>query len=80
MNTKRIHRKVWLAWGRWWAFQLQLQPTISLGIRLELARPMLDLYIGPMTFALGRHPILTDESKRHMDSSRGFIFSMDEVL
>jgi hypothetical protein len=80
VQSRRLHRKVWLAWGRGWAFQVQLPVTLALGIRLELSRPMLDLYVGPATLALGRHPLLTDESVRTADSCRGFVFSQREIL
>jgi hypothetical protein len=80
VETKRLHRKIWLAWGRWWAFQIQMPVTLSLGVRVELARPMVDLYVGPATLALGRHPLVTDESVRTADSCRGFVFSEKEVL
>ena len=80
MKRKRLHSKIWLAWGRWWAFQIQMPVTFALGIRLELRRPMMDLYVGPATLALGRHPLLTDERVRHADSCRGFVFREEEVL
>jgi hypothetical protein len=79
VRSRRVHAKVWVAWGRWWAVQVQMQPTISLGIRFEL-RPLLDIYLGPLTIALGRHPLITNESARHADSCRGFFFSPEEVL
>lgn len=75
MRYRRHHRKVMLAWGAWWAVQLYLFPQLSLGLRLELKRPMLDVYLGPLTIAFGRHPILTDERVRYADSCRGFLFN-----
>lgn len=78
MNVRRTHRKVWLAWGRWWAVQILLFPTVSLGVRLELDRPLLDVYVGPLTVAVGRRPLITPEVSRHGDSCRGFCF--EEVL
>lgn len=76
----RIHRKVWLYWGRWWAVQVQWQPTISVGVRVEYDRPLLDLYFGPLTVAVGNHPVLTRESSRTADSCRGFLFADQEIL
>lgn len=80
MPSRRLHPKIWLAWGRWWAFQIQMPVTLALGVRVELARPMLDVYVGPGTLALGRHPLLTSEFVRHADSCRGFVFSEEEIL
>lgn len=76
----RVHRKVWLWWGKWWAVQVQLPVTLSLGVRLEFSRPMLDFYVASLTLSIGRHPAITDESVRHSDSCRGFLFTDDEVL
>lgn len=69
-----------LAWGKWWAAQLYLWPQLSLGLRVEPSRPMVDLYLGPLTLSLGRHPVLTDERTRRADSCRGFLFSDEEHL
>jgi hypothetical protein len=80
MRYLRSHRKVFLWWSSWWAAQLVLMPELSLGIRLEPRRPMLDLYLGPLTLAIGRHPVLTDERTRHMDSCRGFLFADEPRL
>ncbi len=76
----RLNRKVWVWWGRYWAVQVQLPTTLALGVRIEPSRPMLDLYLFSLTVSLGHHPILTDESVRHADSCRGFLFSDSEVL
>ena len=40
----RLHRKVWLWWGRWWAAQYYRAPCASFGIHLDLRRPLLDLH------------------------------------
>lgn len=80
MERLRLHRKVWLAWNSWVAVQIQMPVTLALGIRVELARPMVDIYIGPLTVAIGRHPCLTDERVRRADSCRGFTFSDQEIL
>jgi len=71
MNKLRVHRKVWLAWGRWWAMQLAPE-WMQLGIHVELRRPLLDLYIGPLTLAFGNHPALTDIHTAQRHSCRGF--------
>lgn len=78
-DSRRIHRKVWLAWGRWWAVQVYLFPQFSLGVRFE-TRPLLDIYVGPVTLALGRHPLVTDQYARFADSCRGFVFDEGEAL
>lgn len=71
---------MWLAWTSWFAIQVQMPITLALGLRLELRRPMIDLYIGPVTIAIGRHPCLTDERVRRADSCRGFAFKDQEIL
>jgi hypothetical protein len=78
MNGGRIHRKVWLWWGRWWAVQLVRQwDEWSLGVRLNLRRPMLDCYAGPLTIAFGRHAVYTDPRTRTWESCRGMLFPDD---
>ena len=78
MNSRRMHRKVWLYWGRWWAVQwMGLWDEASLGIRLNWRRPLLDLYGGPLTIAFGRHAVYTDPRTRHWDSCRGMLFPDD---
>lgn len=75
MRTWRFHRKVWYAWGRWWAIQVVWMPEFSFGIRVEPRRPLIDVFLGVATVAIGRHPILQDprygDGRRH--SGRGFI-------
>jgi hypothetical protein len=75
-----VHRKVWLWWGKWWAVQVQLPVTLAVGMRVELRRPLFDLYVGSVTVSVGRHAVITDESVRHADSCRGFLFADSEVL
>jgi hypothetical protein len=75
----RIHRKVWLWWGKHWAVQLTLlhDGEISHGWRLNYRRPLFDLYLGPLTIALGRHAVYTDPRTRNWDSCRGMLFPDD---
>ena len=74
----RLHRKVWLWCGRWWAVQRDLSGhEITLGGRLNWRRPLFDLYVGPWTFAVGRHAVYTDPRTRHWDSCRGMLFPDD---
>ena len=76
----RLHRKVWLWWGRWWAVQLTLMADEwSAGVRLNVPRPMLDIYLGPLTIAFGRHAVYTDPRTREWDSCRGLLFEGDPV-
>lgn len=74
----RIHHRVWLWWGRWWAVQfVALWDEVALGMRCNLRRPVLDLYLGPLTIAVGRHAVYTDERARYRDSCRGMLFHDD---
>jgi len=72
MKTKRLHQKVWLAWGRFWAVQFAPE-WVQIGFHVELRRPLIDLYIGPVTIAFGRHPALTDPRVAQRHSCRGFL-------
>ena len=70
----RVHRKVWLWHGRGWAVQLYLAPYLSLGVHLDLARPLLDLHLGWFIVALGVRPEITNAVDRERASCRGFRF------
>jgi len=71
----RLHKKVWLWWGRWWAVQFTNEWfEIAPGIRVNFKRPMVDIYTGPLTIAFGRHAVYTDPRTRTWDSCRGMIF------
>jgi len=52
----RVHRKVWLAWGKWWAFQYYRVPCSSLGFHVDLRRPLLDLHVTPLVVAFALVP------------------------
>lgn len=84
MPIRRPHRKVligWLAAGSWGlAVQLVRGEIGGLGIRPVVRRPMLDLYLGPLTVSVGRVPWVTDEMDRHRGSCRGFLFADEAVL
>jgi hypothetical protein len=74
-----IHRKVYLAWTRYAALQLTLQwDEWSLGVRVNLRRPLLDFYSGPLTIAFGKHAVYTDPRTRTWDSCRGMLFPDDQ--
>ena len=71
----RIHRKVWLWWGCWWAVQFPAMiKEASLGVRINFKRPLLDIYCGPLTVAFGKHAVYTDPRTRTWDSCRGMLF------
>jgi len=74
----RLHRKVFLWWGKWWAVQLTLMwDEWSLGIRANVKRPMIDFYLGGLTISFGRHAVYTDPRTRTWDSCRGMLFPDD---
>lgn len=69
----RLHRKVWLWWGRWWAVQFIWLPwEFGLGIWMEPKRPLIDIHLLWFTVAFGRHAALTDPWQNHVHSGRGF--------
>lgn len=80
MRTFRLHRKVWLAWGRWWAVQVVWMPEFSFGVRLEPRRPLLDLFLGVATIALGNHPVRSDSRERYRHAFRGFLSESEAIL
>lgn len=74
MTALWIHKKVYLAWSKWIAFQFARQwDEMSLGVRVNWRRPLIDIYCGPMTLAIGRHAVYTDPRTRTWDGCRGFI-------
>lgn len=74
----RLHKKVWLWWGKWWAVQFTaMSDEWSAGVRVNVRRPLLDLYFGPLTIAFGRHAVYTDPRTRTWDSCRGMLFQDD---
>lgn len=68
-----MHRHVWLAWSSWWAIQWAPQEWCQLGFHAEPKRPLLDLFLGPVTIAFGRHPVLTEKKDMHRHGGRGFV-------
>jgi hypothetical protein len=82
MRSHRLHRKVYLWWGRWWAVQVVTMFEVALGVAFHWRRPMLDIYLGPLTIALGRNAVLTDQHDRLRGRCRGFIIAggPDEAL
>lgn len=82
MRHKRIHCKVFLAWNRWLAVQFVSRLELALGVAFHWDRPMLDLYLGPLTIAIGRNAVLTNQHERLRGRCRGFIIqgSPDEAL
>jgi hypothetical protein len=77
MPWQRMHRKVWLAWGRWWAIQIVWLPECSFGVHIEWQRPLVDVFLGIATIAIGNHPVLSDPRTRDAHSCRGFLFPED---
>lgn len=43
----RVHRKVWLWWGRWWALQFYRAPCASFGAHVDPRHPLLDIHLTP---------------------------------
>jgi hypothetical protein len=55
------------------AVQVVFALEIALGIAFHWRRPMLDIYLGPLTLAFGRMPVLTESNQRLQGRCRGFI-------
>lgn len=75
----RFHRKVWFVWGRWWAVQIVLVPEFSFGVRVEPRRPLIDIFLGVATIAVGRHPLLSDPRYCHRHAGRGFVYDHSQL-
>lgn len=69
----RVHRKVWLWWGKWWAAQLYVNAYLSLGVHVDFRRPYLDLHFLWLSVSVGNNPIFTDEADWKRNSCRGFV-------
>lgn len=76
----RVHKKVWLWWGKWWAVQLYRAPYVSLGVHIDFRRPLLDLHIGWLIVSFGRNPIRTAKADERRSTCRGFLFADDPIL
>jgi hypothetical protein len=70
----RFHRKVWFWWNDWLAIQVVWMPEFSFGVRIEPKRPLVDVFLGVATVAVGRHPLLSDPRFQHRHSDRGFLY------
>lgn len=75
-----VRGRVWVVWGRWWAVQVYWYPCASLGIHLDLGRPLVDLHLLIVTVALGTAAHITAQRDRHRHTCRGFLFADDPVL
>jgi hypothetical protein len=72
VHSARPHEKVLIWWGRWWAVQIVTMLEISFGFAVHWRRPMLDIYLGPLTVAIGRIAAITDGHERLRSRCRGF--------
>jgi hypothetical protein len=45
----RLHRKVWLWWGKGWAAQYYRAPCASFGVHFDPRHPLLDLHMTPLS-------------------------------
>ena len=72
--------RVWIAWGKWWALQMYLYPCVSLGIHIDVSRPVIDLHFLFFILAIGPEAAITGQADRHRHSCRGFLFKTDPDL
>ena len=75
-----VRGRVWVAWGRGWAVQAYWYPCVSLGLHVDLGRPLVDVHLGIVTIALGPAAHITGQRDRHTHTCRGFLFADDPVL
>lgn len=80
-NMKSLNRKrVFIAWGKYWAFQAYWYPCISFGIHIDFARLRLDLHLLFFILAIGKDAHITSQIDRHRQTCRGFLFATDPEL
>jgi hypothetical protein len=70
----RIHRKVWLWHGDWWAVQLYANKYVSVGLHIDFARPYVDLHLAWIIASIGSRPVITNAVDRLRHTCRGFLF------
>lgn len=73
MQQHWTHGKVFVAWNSWAAVQVVFALEISVGFAFHWRRPMLDIYLGPLTLAFGRMPAITDGHEKLRSRCRGFL-------
>ena len=71
--TMRMHRKVWIWYGAWWAVQLYVNRYVSLGFHFDWRRHLLDLHLLWFIVAFGDHPVQTPIEDAQRRSCRGFL-------
>lgn len=76
----RMHRKIWLWWGSWWAVQLYVNRYVSIGVHLDWQRPLLDLHLGWFIVAIGDEPVRTPTADAQRRGCRGFVIQDTPVL
>jgi hypothetical protein len=69
----RLHRKIWLWSGEWWALQLYINRYLSVGVHVDCQRPLIDIHAGWFILALGRRPEITLDADAQRQSCRGFL-------
>jgi len=72
--------RVFLAWGKWWAFQAYFYPCVSFGIHIDFQRKLIDLHFLWFILALGARAHITGQADRHRHTCRGFMFDSDPRL
>jgi hypothetical protein len=68
----RLHKKVWMWYGRWWAVQLQRGGYFSLGVHVDWSKPYVDLHLWNVIVSVGNNPVMTYWRDKYRGSCRGF--------
>jgi hypothetical protein len=69
----RLHRKVWLWYGRWWAVQLYLNSYVSLGLHVDFRKPYLDIHALWFIVSVGNNPVFGWPEDQQRGSCRGML-------
>lgn len=69
----RLHRKVWLWYGPWWAFQIQRGQYVSAGIHVDWGKPYVDVHFGWGILSVGKNPVMGHWQDRTRGSCRGML-------
>lgn len=77
----RSFRNVYLVWWRCVALQFVTTEWLSLGIHVDVGEVWrLNLFLGPLTIAIGQDPVSTHPDQAKRQSCRGFLIAERPVL
>lgn len=79
MKNYKPFSRVYLWWGKYWAFQAYFYPCVSFGIHIDPTKPLIDIHFLCFTLAIGDRPQFTPIDDLQRRSCRGFLRADDPV-